>query len=192
MLFRAAEYKGTHDVHPCGNPINHSAKLADTTRSLCRSDGDVFSENSGSKRRHDGNSHLFLRVRISGAKCVAGKQRIVPYTRNVGSLPGCTTELCLGVAKVSAKETCFKCMFRGSNFSISGPLAVVSGTGCHCNYHRQARELSSPAMLFLPGRCCAAGAFLQLPPGGSCRNPWRCHSRAPCREGSQGGCSRPR
>ena len=123
MLFRAsAESKGTHDVHPCGNPISHSAKLADTTRSLCHSDGDVFSANSGSKRRHDGNSNLFLRVRISAAMCVVGKQRIVPYTRSVGSLSGCTTALCLGVANVSAKGTCFKCIFRGSNFSISGSL----------------------------------------------------------------------
>ena len=187
MLFRAAEYKGTHDVHPCGNPISHSAKLADTTRSLCHSDGDVFSENSGSKRRHDGNSHLFLRVRISGAKCVVGKQRIVPYTRNVGSLPGCTTELCLGVAKVSAKGTCFKCMFRGSNFSISGSPRC-------CKWDRLPLQLPKAGMravepcnaFFLPGRCCAAGGFLQLPP------PWRCHSRAPCRERSQGDCSRPR
>ena len=121
MLFRAsAESKGTHDVHPHGKPISHSAKLADTTRSLCHSDGEVFSANLGSKRRHDGNSNLFLRVRILGARCVAGKQRIDPYTRSVGSLPGCTTALCLGVANVSANRTCFKCMFRGSNFSISG------------------------------------------------------------------------
>ena len=150
MLFRAAESKGAHDVHPCGNPISHSAKLADTTRSLCRSDGDVFSENSGSKRRHDGNSHLFLRVRIPGAKCVVGKQRIVPYTRNVGSLPGCTTELCLGVAKVSAKAEPALTVCSGARTSrYQAPFAVASGIDCHCNCQRQACELSSPAMLFL-------------------------------------------
>ena len=149
MLFRAAEYKGTHDVHHCGNPISHSAKLADTTRSLCHSDGDVFSENSGSKRRHDGNSHLFLRVRISGAKCVVGSNELFHTRATLAHFLAAQLSYALAWQRSLQKEPALNVCSGARTSRYQAPLAVASGIDCHCNYQRQACELSSPAMLFL-------------------------------------------